>query len=131
MNKQLILVVALLLVFLPVGKIGSQNKVSGKDTWVKYENNPVLGGGDLGTIFDISVLKVGDVYKMYCSWRPKRSLALSTSTDGKNWTTPQIILGPNDANEWEKDLNRPAVVLKDNVYHLWYTGQAKGKSWIG
>jgi predicted GH43/DUF377 family glycosyl hydrolase len=99
--------------------------------WVKYEQNPVLGGGDLGTVFDISVLKVGDVYNMYCSWRPKKSLALSTSTDGKNWSKPQVILGPNDANEWENNLNRPVVVLKDKVYHLWYTGQANGKSWIG
>lgn len=28
---------------------------SGK--WVKYEKNPVLGGGELGTVFDICVLK--------------------------------------------------------------------------
>jgi hypothetical protein len=47
--------------------------------WVKYENNPVLGGGDLGTIFDISALKEDEVYKMYNSWRPKGSLALSVS----------------------------------------------------
>jgi predicted GH43/DUF377 family glycosyl hydrolase len=132
MNMRIIIsVIVLLFLSLSTGKINSQSKVAGKGAWVKYENNPVLGGGDLGTIFDISVLKVGDVYYMYCSWRPKKSLALSTSTDGKNWSTPQIILGPNDANDWEKDLNRPVVVLKDKVYHLWYTGQAKGKSRIG
>lgn len=131
MNKRIIIsVITLLFLFAPAGKISSQSKAAGKGAWVKYEQNPVLGGGDLGTIFDISVLKEGGVYKMYCSWRPKKSLALSTSTDGKNWTAPQIILGPNDANEWEKDLNRPVVVLKDGVYHLWYTGQAKGKSRI-
>lgn len=51
--------------------------------WVKYENNPVLGGGDLGTVFDICVLKDSDSYKMYSSWRPQKSIALSTSKDGK------------------------------------------------
>lgn len=99
--------------------------------WVKYEKNPVLGGGELGTVFDICVLKDDSGYKMYCSWRPKQSLALSTSADGKNWSAPQIILGPTDANSWENDLNRLVVVLKDRVYHMWYTGQADGKSWIG
>lgn len=132
MNKRIIIsVIALLFLSLSASKISSQSKVAGKDTWTKYEQNPVLGGGDLGTIFDLSVLKEEGVYKMYCSWRPKKSLALSTSTDGKNWSAPQIIMGPNDANEWEKDLNRPVVVLKDGVYHLWYTGQAKGHSSIG
>jgi predicted GH43/DUF377 family glycosyl hydrolase len=103
-----------------------------KRSWSKYKNNPVLGGGDLGTVFDLSVLKDDGVYKMYCSWRPKKSLALSTSTDGVTWSRPEIILGPNPDNHWEEDLNRPVVVQKDGVYHLWYTGQAQGKySWIG
>jgi len=100
--------------------------------WVKYEHNPVLGGGELGTVFDISVLKEDKEYIMYSSWRPKRSVAVSTSSDGMNWTTPEIVLGPNGETDWEDDINRPAVVKKDGVYHLWYTGQYKGKnSWIG
>ncbi len=103
-----------------------------KAGWVKYENNPVLGGGNLGTVFDISILKEGKEYIMYSSWRPKRSLAVSTSTDGKKWTTPEIVLGPNDATDWEDNINRPGIVKKEGVYHLWYTGQAKDKnSWIG
>ena len=43
--------------------------------WVKYAGNPVLGGA-YGTCFDVSVLKDGDTYRMWFSWRPKRSLAL-------------------------------------------------------
>ena len=100
--------------------------------WVKYENNPVLGGENLGTVFDISVLKNGKEYIMYSSWRPKRSVAVSTSVDGKNWTMPEIVLCPNTDTDWEDDINRPSVLLKDGIYHLWYTGQYKGKnSWIG
>ncbi|MDR3252719.1 MAG: hypothetical protein LBT35_04045, partial [Tannerella sp.] len=63
--------------------------------WVKYENNPVLGGGDLGTVFDVAVLKEDGEYKMYSSWRPQKSLALSVSADGMNWTQPEIVLAPN------------------------------------
>ena len=100
--------------------------------WVKYQNNPVLGGGELGTIFDISVLKNGKNYIMYSSWRPKRSVAVSFSSDGMNWTLPEIVLGPNDDTGWEDDINRPSALFKDGIYHLWYTGQYKGKnSWIG
>jgi predicted GH43/DUF377 family glycosyl hydrolase len=99
--------------------------------WVKYENNPVLGGGDVGTVFDVSLLKDDGVYKMYNSWRPKGSLALSVSADGKQWSLPQIILAPNSETDWEKDINRPGIVKKDGVYHLWYTGQADGHSRIG
>jgi beta-1,2-mannobiose phosphorylase / 1,2-beta-oligomannan phosphorylase len=61
--------------------------------WVKYAKNPVLGG-ELGTCFDISVLKEGDTYRMWFSWRPKRSIALVESKDGVQWSKPVIVLGP-------------------------------------
>jgi predicted GH43/DUF377 family glycosyl hydrolase len=105
---------------------------NGKIKWEKYEKGPILGGGKLGTIFDISVIKEDDgTYKMYSSWRPKQSLALHVSKDGFNWTEPKIILSPKHA--WEQDINRPGVVKKDGVYHLWYTGQKfrNGGSRIG
>ncbi len=98
----------------------------GTGQWVKYEGGPVLGGGDLGTVFDVFVLKDGKEYVMYSSWRPRRSVAVSTSSDGIHWTMPEIVLRPNDATDWEDDINRPAVVKKDGIYHLWYTGQYKG-----
>jgi predicted GH43/DUF377 family glycosyl hydrolase len=110
---------------------GCKDKPAEKGEWVKYENNPVLGGGDLGTVFDLSVIKEGDTYLMYNSWRPRKSIALSTSSDGKNWTTPEIVLGPREETGWENDMNRPSIVVKDGLYHLWYTGQAGGQSWIG
>jgi len=99
--------------------------------WVKHPD-PVLGGRDLGTVFDVFVLKDGDRYAMYNSWRPKRSVAVSYSTDGIKWTTPEIVLPPNSPTDWEDDINRPAVLIKDGIYHMWYTGQFKGrKSDIG
>src|ERR1700683_2907662 len=62
--------------------------------WVKYAKNPVLGG-DLGTCFDLTVLKEGDTSRMWFSWRPKRSIALVESKDGIQWSKPVIVLGPN------------------------------------
>src|SRR6516165_3330474 len=98
--------------------------------WVKYAQNPVLGG-DLGTCSDISVLKEADTYRMWFSWRPKKSIAMVKSKDGVRWSKPLIVLGPNKKTDWENDLNRPVVIKNGERYQMWYTGQARGKSWIG
>jgi predicted GH43/DUF377 family glycosyl hydrolase len=106
---------------------------AGADTaggWVKYARNPVLGG-TLGTCFDVSVLRDGGKYRMWFSWRPRQSIALTESTDGLSWAEPAVVLGPNKASGWEDDVNRPVVLEKGGTYHMWYTGQARGKSWIG
>jgi predicted GH43/DUF377 family glycosyl hydrolase len=99
--------------------------------WLKSDKNPVMGG-KYGTCFDVSVLKDGDVYRMWLSWRPKRSVALVESPDGIRWSQPpRIVLGPRPETGWEDDINRPVVVKRADGYHMWYTGQAKGHSWIG
>jgi hypothetical protein len=98
--------------------------------WVKSPANPVLGGA-LGTCFDVALLKEGDTFRMWFSWRPKKSIALVESKDGINWSEPRIVLGPNKASDWEDDINRPVVIKRGDKYHMWYTGQAKGHSWIG
>ncbi|MGC4035022.1 MAG: hypothetical protein QM764_03605 [Chitinophagaceae bacterium] len=105
----------------------AQQKV-GKETiggWIKYNSNPVLGGS-FGTIFDVSVLKKKDEYIMYCSWRPKRSIAISESKDGFHWSDPVIVLAPDTSTKWEDEVNRPVVIEHDGVYHMWYTGQKGG-----
>ncbi len=106
-----------------------QSGGSARSGWVKYNGNPVLGG-ELGTCFDVAVLKEGDVYRMWFSWRPKKSIALVESRDGFKWSEPQVVLRPTSSG-WEDDVNRPAIVKRGSEYHLWYTGQAKGRSWIG
>ena len=98
--------------------------------WVKSPESPVLGG-DLGTCFDISVLKEGDAYRMWFSWRPKKSIALVESRDGITWSRPVVVLGPSDKTDWEADINRPVVIKHGGLYRMWYTGQARGQSWIG
>ncbi len=98
--------------------------------WVKHPGNPVLGR-DLGTCFDLSVLREGTNYRMWFSWRPKKSIALVEGKDGVHWSKPLIVLGPNDKTEWENDVNRPVVLKNGDRYQMWYTGQARSRSWIG
>src|SRR6266481_2039131 len=57
--------------------------------WVKHPKNPLIGG-DLGTCFDVSVLEERDTYRMWFSWRPKKSIALVESKNGVEWTKPSI-----------------------------------------
>jgi hypothetical protein len=89
--------------------------------WVKHTNNPVLGG-KLGTCFDVSLLKEGDKFRMWFSWRPKKSIALVESRDGIQWSRPEIVLSPATTG-WEDDVNRPVVIKRSDGYHMWYTGQ--------
>jgi len=109
---------------------GTSNAGETSAGWRKYEQNPVLGG-KLGTCFDVSVLKEGDKYRMWFSWRPKKSIALVESRDGIHWSDPLIVLGPNNETGWDDDINRPVVVKRSGGYHMWYTGQAGGHSGIG
>jgi predicted GH43/DUF377 family glycosyl hydrolase len=127
-SDKLTQVTGLLPVPTPVTPPGSA--ASTASGWVKHPQNPVLGGA-LGTCFDICVLKEGDTYRMWFSWRPRQSIALTESKDGIHWSKPVIVLGPNRASGWEDDVNRPVVLQRPDGYHLWYTGQAKGHSWIG
>lgn len=97
--------------------------------WVKYSGNPVLGGS-LGTCFDLSMLVEEGRYRMIFSWRPKKSIALTESTDGIHWSEPVILLGPRETPQhWEDDLNRPSVIRRAGRprYHMWYTGQYPGR----
>ncbi|MGA7340230.1 MAG: hypothetical protein WBE72_16320 [Terracidiphilus sp.] len=96
------------------------------DGWQKYRGNPVLGG-EYGTCFDICVLEERGNFRMWLSWRPKNSIALSESSDGVHWSAPRIVLGPNPASGWEDDINRPAVFRRADGYHMWYTGQTWNK----
>ncbi|MGA2072613.1 MAG: family 43 glycosylhydrolase [Terriglobia bacterium] len=98
--------------------------------WRKYAHNPVLGGS-LGVCFDVSLLNENGKYRMWFSWRNKKSIALVESPDGIHWGPPAIVLGPNPATQWEEDVNRPVVIRRGDSYLMWYTGQAREHSSIG
>lgn len=101
-------------------------------TWVKHSANPVLGGPELGTCFDVNIIAQGKAkYNMYFSWRPQKSIALSYSDNGTQWTDPVIVLSFDETSGWEDDLNRSCTLYYNGKYHMWYTGQARGYSKIG
>ena len=97
----------------------------------KFEGNPVLGSKELGTCFDVYVTRENGLYRMDFSWRPKKSLAVTFSRDGIHWDTPQITLAPDETTGWEDRLNRNCVLKIGDTYQMWYTGQARGFSFIG
>jgi predicted GH43/DUF377 family glycosyl hydrolase len=98
--------------------------------WIKPLAAPVLGG-QLGTCFDLCALREDGRYRMWFSWRPEHAIAYVESGNGVTWSAPVISLGPDTASDWQAEVNRPSVVKRPGGYHLWYTGQARGRSWIG
>lgn len=96
--------------------------------WVKFPGNPVLGG-DLGVCFDISMIQEKGLFRMWFSWRTKKSIAYTESSDGIHWSEPVLCLTP--AGDWEEKLNRPGVLFHEGKYHMWYTGQTKKNSHLG
>jgi len=85
----------------------------------------------MGTCFDVLVQKLNGRYRMDFSWRPKKSLAVTFSDDGIHWEEPQITLAADKSTGWEDDINRNCVVFHEGIYKMWYTGQARGHSYIG
>ena len=76
---------------------GMPTLIQGREN-ICYGLNPMLGGG-LGTCFDVALLREGGMYRMWFSWRPRKSIALVESRDGVHWGESRIALGPNPATE--------------------------------
>ncbi len=101
--------------------------------WHKYENNPVLGNTTTGSLFDPCVRKIDGLYIMCLSCRRTHSIKMLSSEDGYTWNwdnAVEILVGINNSN-WETRVNRACFLVKDNIWHLWYTGQNNGISKIG
>ena len=106
------------------------NKEKIINKWEKYSLNPIIGNIFTGTVFDPFVLRDKDgLYKMYLSWRKTNTIAMISSKDGINWSDLKIVL--NKGNDWESVVNRACFLIKDGIYHMWYTGQNNGISKIG
>lgn len=93
--------------------------------WVKDSREPQIGG-PIGTVFDNSVIREGDTYYQWFSWRPAMGIALTTSKDGVNWDLPQMVMTKQEQLWWARDeVNRPCVVYKDGLYHMWFIGMVR------
>jgi len=108
--------------------------ITGDNGWHKYDANPVLGSAELGTCFDVNIIgEGGSKFNMYFSWRPQKSIAVSRSEDGVNWSEPVIVLHEDPESGWEDIINRSCTIFWRGQYHMWYTGQVPrlGMSRIG
>ncbi len=131
MTSPVTLSVTFLMLASVAGLAGEANQMQTAGGWSKFDANPVLGG-QLGTCFDVAVLRDEGRYRLWFSWRPRHAIAMVESQDGFHWNQPpEIALAPNHTTGWEDEVNRPVVLKRRGLYHLWYTGQAKGRSWIG
>ena len=101
------------------------------ENFKKNEKSPVFGDENTGTVFDAYVWRDNGRYRMDFSWREKKACAVTFSDDGINWSEPIITLEKNLESGWEDDINRNCVLKIDGVYKMWYTGQARGYSYIG
>lgn len=101
------------------------------ENFKKNEKSPVFGDENTGTVFDAYVWMDNGRYRMDFSWRKKKACAVTFSDDGINWSEPIITLEKNLESGWEDDINRNCVLKIDGVYKMWYTGQARGYSYIG
>ena len=98
----------------------------------KHPQNPVFGGPDTGTLFDAYVTPLpGGGLRMDLSWRPEACTAVSFSDDGVRWSPPRPTLAADPASGWEDLVNRNCVLKTGDTYKMWYTGQARGHSFIG
>ncbi|MBR2021682.1 MAG: hypothetical protein IJ939_04525 [Clostridia bacterium] len=97
----------------------------------KSIHNPLFGNEELGTAFDVYFTKIDTGYRMDFSWRKMKACAVTFSPDGLMWEEPKITLSYDESTGWEDRLNRNCVLFHEGKYKMWYTGQARGYSFIG
>ena len=98
----------------------------------KHPDNPIYGDSITGTLFDVYLTpQDSGRLRMDLSWRKNNSAAVAFSEDGVHWSAPQVTLAPNPGSGWEDLINRNCVLHIDGIYKMWYTGQARGHSFIG
>ena len=100
-------------------------------TFTKHAPGQVFGDASTGTVFDGYVWMDGGRFRMDFSWRGQKACAVTFSDDGIHWETPIMTLTCDPSTGWEDDLNRNCVLKIDGIYKMWYTGQARGYSFIG
>lgn len=95
--------------------------------WGKCPDNPLLGGRELGTCFDVHVKRAAGGCRMYFSWRTHLAIAVTESADGILWGAPRIVLAPDPASGWEDKVNRNCVVEEEDgrLQHSEYVGMAE------
>ena len=105
--------------------------------WTRHAGNPVLESGapgewDAGTVQDPSVIKDGDLYKMwYDGWTAGvGGIGYATSPDGVTWTkyAGNPVMTGSPAPGWDYHVYASAVILDGGVYRMLYSGGDQARS---
>ena len=99
--------------------------------FTKNPANPIYGGPSSGSLFDVYVWRDNGKFRMDFSYRREKALAVAFSDDGLHWSEPVITLRNDPSTGWEDNINRHCILKIDGKYKMWYTGQARGYSFIG
>jgi len=103
-------------------------------TWTKYEANPVMSAGTVGTFDDGgawpgTVIYNGETYRMwYTGARDSDgfiwTIGYAESADGFEWTHRQepVIESDTVMDQWLA--YAPTVVFDGSVYRMWYAGSS-------
>lgn len=119
--------------FLRQREINQQHRYdypSENNGWKKVGDSPVWGDSTTGTMFDPQVLVNEGRLLMTVSARKTDTILLLSSDDGISWKQESVLLTPI-RKTWEHKVNRSCLLFVDGRWHLWYTGQNRGKSCIG
>jgi predicted GH43/DUF377 family glycosyl hydrolase len=105
--------------------------------WVKHDDNPVLHKSgdewDSGTIHAASVIREGDLYRMWYSASGAQGNGIGTaqSSDRINWEkyphNPLITPGPEDYDN--SSFFAPMVIRDGDHYKMWYTAVNQSYVW--
>ena len=101
------------------------------DGWKKYGNTPVYGNYSTGSMFDPYVCKINEIYYMFVSERKTGTIIRLDSINGMEWTNRIVCLSGTHGEEWNSIVNRCCVLVKDNLWHMWFSAQVNGRSTIG
>jgi hypothetical protein len=113
--------------------------------WTKYEGNPVLGGLFPDWAGDPSVIRDGDILKMWMTggypnsgYDPLCQIGYATSVDGIHWIPhPGPVLHVGGPGEWDRDGVETVCVIKDveaphsERYKMWFYGENPDYTAIG
>ena len=99
--------------------------------WKKYGNIPVYGNCSTGSMFDPYVCKINETYYMFVSERKTGTIIRLESINGIEWTNRVVCLSGTHGKEWNSIVNRCCVLVKDNLWHMWFSAQVNGCSTIG
>jgi predicted GH43/DUF377 family glycosyl hydrolase len=98
-------------------------------SWTRYGDAPVLGVGPAGSWDDYSVsspsvMKEGNIYKMWYEGNSVQGIGYASSVDGVHWNKyggPVLAVGGGYSR-----IGTPSVIKDGDTYKMWYLARTTG-----